>query len=144
MCWGIWCCHVDHALLESSSWCGFRKFLHSIFRSLHQVLEIYVLIIEENYLTWQISWKFCHTLTLFRMRGATGGGGAVGKAHPTSFFPVTSTTVGVRPQSFLTFSFNRFATILKYFKFISSASPRLLNLHLDHSSKIAVFLVKSL
>ena len=27
MFWGILCCHIDHALLESSSWYGFTKFL---------------------------------------------------------------------------------------------------------------------
>ena len=25
MCWGIWCCHIDHALLESCSWYGSTK-----------------------------------------------------------------------------------------------------------------------
>ena len=25
MFWGIWCCHIDHALPESSSWYGFQK-----------------------------------------------------------------------------------------------------------------------
>ena len=25
---GIWSCHIGHALLESSSWCGFTKFLN--------------------------------------------------------------------------------------------------------------------
>ena len=32
MFWGIWCCHMDHSLLESSSWYGFTKFLHSFLR----------------------------------------------------------------------------------------------------------------
>ena len=41
-------------------------------------------------------------LTLFRI----GGWGA--KRPPTSFFPVTSTNVGIRPQNFLTFSFSPF------------------------------------
>ena len=31
---------------------------------------------------------------------------------PTSFCPVTSTNVGIRPQHFLTFSFNPFATLV--------------------------------
>ena len=34
------------------------------------------------------------------------GGGK--KAPPASFSPVTSTTVGINPQNFLTFSFNPF------------------------------------
>ena len=25
MCWGIWCWHIGHALLESSSWYGSTK-----------------------------------------------------------------------------------------------------------------------
>ena len=40
----------DHALLESSSRYGFTKFLNYFFSSSNQVLEIYVLNIEENYL----------------------------------------------------------------------------------------------
>ena len=75
-------------------------------------------------------------LTLFRMGGQ--------KDPPTSFSPVTSTNVGFGPQNFLTFSFNPFATLEQNFKFVSSASPKLLNLNQDHSSKKAVFLVKSL
>ena len=35
-----------------------------------------------------------------------GGGGQ--KDPPTSFSPVTYTNVGIRPQNFLTFSFNPF------------------------------------
>ena len=34
------------------------------------------------------------------------------KRPPTSFCPVTSTNVGIRPQHFLTFSFNPFATLV--------------------------------
>ena len=50
-------------------------------------------------------------LTLFRM--VEGGGEERQKAPtPTSFTPVTSTNVGIRPQYFLTFSFNPFDTLL--------------------------------
>ena len=70
------------------------------------------------------------------------GGGK--KVPPTSFPPITSTNVGIRPQSFLTFSFNPFATLVQNFKFVPSASPKLLNLNQDHPSKKAVFWVKSL
>ena len=63
---------------------------------------------------------------------------------PTSFSPVTSTNVGFGPQNFLTFSFNPFATLLQNFKFVPSASPKLLNLNQDHPSKKAIFMVKSL
>ena len=76
------------------------------------------------------------------------GGGGEGwrdqKGPPTSFSPVTSTNIGIRPQIFLTFSFNRFGRLLQNFKSVASASPRLLNLNQDHPSKKAVFLVKSL
>ena len=66
------------------------------------------------------------------------------KGPPTSFFPVTSTNVGIYPYNFLTFSFNPFATLVQNFKFVPSASPKLLNLNQDHTSKKAIFLVKSL
>ena len=38
------------------------------------------------------------------------GGGK--KMLPTSFPPVTSTSVGISPKNFLTFSFNIFATLV--------------------------------
>ena len=77
-------------------------------------------------------------LTLFRMEGGTK------RPPPTSFSPATSTNVGFGPHNFLTFSFNLFATLVQNFKFVPSASPKLLNLNQDHPSKKAVFLVKSL
>ena len=43
-------------------------------------------------------------LTLLRMGGP--------KKPPASFSPVTSTTVGISPQNFLTFSFDPFATLV--------------------------------
>ena len=68
-----------------------------------------------------------------------------GKEAPrTSFSPVTSTNVGFGSQNFLTFSFNPFSTLVQNFKFVSSASPKLLNLNQDHPSKKVIFLVKSL
>ena len=70
------------------------------------------------------------------------GGGK--KDPPTSFSPVTSTNLGFGPQSLLTFSFSPFATLVKNFKFLPSASPKLLNLNQDHPSKKAIFLNKSL
>ena len=66
------------------------------------------------------------------------------KGPPTSFFPVTSTNVRIGPQNFLTFSFNPFATLVQNFKFVPSASPKLLNLNQDHPSGKAIFPVKSL
>ena len=65
-------------------------------------------------------------------------------APPTSFSPVTSTNVRFGPPKFLTFSFNSFATLVQNFKFVPSASPKLLNMNQDHPSKKTIFLVKSL
>ena len=53
----------------------------------------------------------------------------------TSFSPVTSTNVGINPQHFLAFNFNSFATLVQNVRAIPSASPKLLNLNQDHSSK---------
>ena len=61
------------------------------------------------------------------------------KGPPTSFSSVTSTNVGFGPQNFLTFSFNPFATLVQNFKFVPSASPKLLNLNQDHPSKKRFF-----
>ena len=69
--------------------------------------------------------EFLTFLTLFR----------IGEALPTSFFPVTSTNVGFRPQNFLTFSFKPFFTLVQNFKFVPSTSPKLLDLNQDHPSK---------
>ena len=77
-------------------------------------------------------------LTLFR---TTGGQKA---PPPTSFPSVTSTNGGFGPQTFLTFSFNPFATLVQSFTFAPTASPILLNLNQDHPSKKAIFLVKPL
>ena len=63
---------------------------------------------------------------------------------PTSSSPVTSTKVGFGPQNFVTFSFNPFSTLVQNFKFLPSASPKLLDLNQDCSLKKAIFLVKSL
>ena len=41
-----------------------------------------------------------------------GGEGGAKSLPPTSFFPVTSTNVGISPKIFLTFSFNSFATLV--------------------------------
>ena len=49
-----------------------------------------------------------------------------------SFSTVTSTNVRFGPQNFLTFSFNPFATLVENFKFVPSASPKLLNWNQDH------------
>ena len=73
-------------------------------------------------------------------RGAGGGK----NIPPIIFSPVTSTNVGFGPKNFLTFSFNPFATLVQNFKFVPSASLKLLNLNQDHPSEKAIFLVKSL
>ena len=61
-----------------------------------------------------------------------GGGRGCGKKAPNHFLPCN---VGVSPQDYLTFSFNPFATVLTNFKAIPSASPKLLNLNHDGTSK---------
>ena len=45
----------------------------------------------------------------------------------------------ISSQNFLTFSFSYFATLVQNFKFVPSASPKLLNLNLDHPSKKSSF-----
>ena len=56
--------------------------------------------------------------------------------NPTSFFPVTSTNIGISPQNFLTFSFNNpFAMLVYNYKFVPNASPKLSNLHQNYPSK---------
>ena len=57
------------------------------------------------------------------------------KGPPTSFSPVTSTNVQLGPLNFLTFIFNPFATLVQNFKFLPSASLKLLNLNQNHPSK---------
>ena len=74
-------------------------------------------------------------LTLFRM----GEGGGQRGSPLTSFLPVTSTNVRISPQNFLTFSFDPFVTLVQKFTFVPSASPKLLNLNQDHSSKKQFF-----
>ena len=61
--------------------------------------------------------------------------GGYQKGPPTSFSPVTSTNVQLGPLNFLTFIFNPFATLVQNFKFVPSASLKLLNLNQDHPSK---------
>ena len=66
------------------------------------------------------------------------------KGLPTSFSSANSTNRGIKPQNFLTFSFNPFTTLVYNCKLIPTASPKLLNLNQDHPSKKVGFLVKSL
>ena len=73
-----------------------------------------------------------------------GGGEGGKKALPTSFSPVTSTNVEFGPINFLTFSFTPFSILVQNFKFVPSASPKLLNLNQEHPSKKVIFQVKSL
>ena len=66
------------------------------------------------------------------------------KGPPTSLSPANFANERIAPQNFLTFSFNPFDRLVQNFKFVPSASPKLLNFNQDHSPKRAVFLVKSL
>ena len=66
------------------------------------------------------------------------------KAPLSSFPPVTTKNVGIRPKMFLTFSFNPFATLVQSFMFVPSVNHKSLNLNKDHSSEKVVFQVKFL
>ena len=77
------------------------------------------------------------TINRIKDRGWRGGGGGKKVPLPTSFSPVTSTNVGFGPKNFLTFSFKPFGTLVQNFKFVPSASAKLLNLNQDHPSKKA-------
>ena len=86
----------------------------------------------------------CHDLMQYAMNFNPIQDGGQKSSPPTSFSPVTSTNVGFDPKIFLTFSFNPFPTLVQNFKFVSSPSPKLLDLNQDHPSKKAIFLVESL
>ena len=58
---------------------------------------------------------------------------------PHHFSPVTFANVRTSPQSFLTFGFIPFATLVLNFKTIARASPKLLNLNQEHPSKNCFF-----
>ena len=51
-------------------------------------------------------------------------GGQSGTPCPCKFLPVTSTNVGISHKNSLTFSFKPFPTLLKNFRFITSASTK--------------------
>ena len=55
------------------------------------------------------------------IQDAVEGGGAKRPSPLISFPPVFSTSVGLNPQNFLTFSFNPFSTLVLNFKFVPSA-----------------------
>ena len=95
------------------------------------------MIVEKGY--FHFAEKYCE-----RRQGPPGPPCSDGLDSGSSFSLVTSTNVGISSQNFLTFSFNLVATLVQNFKFVPSASPKLLNLNQDHPSKKAVFLVKSL
>ena len=65
--------------------------------------------------------------------------GAPKSKPPTSFFPATSTSIGISPRTFLTFSLHPFVTLVWNFKAIPGFSPRLLNLNQEHPLKKLVF-----
>ena len=75
-------------------------------------------------------------LTLSRMGRRGGEGEGVSKKPPpTSFSFVTSANGEVSPRNFLTFSFNPFSILVQNFKSVPSASPYILSLNQDQSSK---------
>ena len=122
---------------------GYVVTLSNVCNLLSSLLLGAILLTSSVYTSWRsllnlnCGFNMVLLLTLFRMSGAK-------KAPPTSFSPVTPTNVGFGPQDFMTFSFNPFAILVQNFKFVPSASPKLLNLNQDHPSKKAIFLVKPL
>ena len=124
------------SLCNKQQWQCLDSDFNIIWLLLHLIYRSYFLHQASLCSTIFVFWS----LTLFRMGRGRGGK----RASPTSFSPVTSTNVGFGPQNFLTFSFNPFATLVRNFKFVPSASPKLWNLNQDHHSKKAIFLVESL
>ena len=64
----------------------------------------------------------------------------VQKGPSASVSPVTSTSIGISPKIYLTFIFNTFAKLVSNLTAIPSASPKLLILNQEHTSKKIVFL----
>ena len=73
----------------------------------------------------------CHLQFAFCLNPFEDGG------QKRPLIPVTSTNVRISLKSFLTFSFNPFATLVQNFKAEPSAGPKLLK-------DFSIFLVKSL
>ena len=68
----------------------------------------------------------------------------VQKGPSASVSPVTSTSIGISPKIYLTFIFNTFAKLVSNLTAIPSASPKLLILNQEHTSKKLFFVVKFL
>ena len=81
---------------------------------------------------------FHKRMKCFFFSGWGVGGGGEG------FFLEASINIGISRQSFLSFSFDTFATLVQNFNVTASASPKLLNLNQEHESKELFFVVKSL
>ena len=83
----------------SKSWWKEEHFItrRAVLRDIH-ILNLPTVSIK----IMQVGGSSIITLTLFRMA----------KIPTTSFPPVTSANVGIRPQNFLTFIFNTFATLV--------------------------------
>ena len=73
-------------------------FLYTLFKSFSTKAFVVVVVVVVVAISSQ-------PLTLFRMMEGP-------KNSPTSFSPVTSTNVGISRQTFLTFNFNPFATLV--------------------------------
>ena len=58
--------------------------------------------------------------------------GGAEKDPSYQFFPCNFNKLRISSQNFLTLSFNHFAILVKTFKAIPSANPKLLNLNLAH------------
>ena len=96
-------CHIQVSLTDKK---GKTSFAFKVLLKIHAdvIKQLLKTISDTSCLKFHSLWK--RFLTLFRM------GEGVAKRSPTSFFPVTSTNVGVSSQNFLTFSFSPFVTLV--------------------------------
>ena len=75
-------------------------------KSHHSKWKVLAYVEKEASKSYMYFWALSFRLTLFWM-----GEEGQKKTPPNSFSPVTSSSVGINPQHFLTFSFNPFATL---------------------------------
>ena len=140
-----WHCisYIECRAFNLSEPSNLSKFLFCILCQHNLFCILYLILRKDTEQIVGVSSLTYYHLLVFNVNPIQDGGGK--KAPPTSFSPVTSTNAETSPKNFLTFSFNAFVTLVWNFKFVTSASPKLLKLNQDHPSKKKnVFLVKSL
>ena len=91
--------------------------MYSTFRRIKNTINWKIIFRD---LSVDVNWKLCKFLSLWIYKLAEhfnpihdGVGGWCGKRPSTSFSPVTSTNVGINPQSFQTFSFQTYLVPVK-------------------------------